>query len=195
MPDRRRILSFRNLVIALALAMLAGLSQWLLILSQPKPPIDRSERRIPDYTTQDFTVTAMDNTGQPERRLQAAYMAHFPSDGSTEFTEPHMTVFRENEASWHIYADHGWMPEDRQQILLQSNVLIENTLATPDDALRLATEDMRVLLGEEYAETDKPVTITSQTSVTKAVGMRAYLKEGRLHLLSNVRGVYEPQSP
>ena len=45
---------------------------------------------------------------------------------------------------------------------------------------------------KEYGETDRPVVITTPTTETRGVGMKAYLKESRLELLSKVHTRHEP---
>ena len=50
---------------------------------------------------------------------------------------------------------------------------------------------MTVLPEKDYAETRQPVRIVAANGVTTATGMKAYLNEGRMLLLSNVRGQHE----
>lgn len=192
MYDARKIFDRRMLIILLVLLTLAGLSQWLLNLNEAPSATSRPDRG-PDYTMDNFTATAMGAAGNPENRLQATHMAHYPTDGSTQFTKPHITVFRTDHAPWHIHAERGWMGADRKLVLLRGDVLIENPAAPKARVARLTTRNLRVLIDEEYAETDQPVTLRTQSSVTHAIGMRAYLKEGRLQLLSQVRGTYAPK--
>ncbi|MEW6354426.1 MAG: LPS export ABC transporter periplasmic protein LptC [Pseudomonadota bacterium] len=192
--NSRKLFDRRTLAILSVLLALAALSQWLRTLDDFAPPAVRISHD-PDYTMEDFTVTAMGVTGKPEHRLQAAYMAHYPDDMTTEFTQPHITVYRsDGSAPWHIHAERGWMAADHKFILLRGDVLIENPDAPPLRVVRLTTRELRVLADEEYAETDQPVTIRSKTGVTKGVGMKAYLKDGRLQLLSQVRGSYAPRA-
>ena len=44
---------------------------------------------------------------------------------------------------------------------------------------------------QQYAQTQQPVRIDGAGGVSTGTGMKAYLKESRIHLLSNVRGQYE----
>ncbi|HLA74459.1 MAG TPA: LPS export ABC transporter periplasmic protein LptC [Gammaproteobacteria bacterium] len=180
------------LLILLALLLVAGLSQWVRNLNGDGKPA-RSLSHQPDYTMDDFTITAMGPTGKPKHQLQARYMAHYPDDGSTEFTQPHLTVYRDKGAPWHLYSERGWMSAERKFVLFRGDVLMENPQAPPSRIVRMVTKDLRVVVDEEFAETDQAVTIRSKTSVTHGVGMHAYLKEGRLQLLSKVRGTYEPR--
>ncbi len=50
---------------------------------------------------------------------------------------------------------------------------------------------MTVFPQQEYAQTEQPVRIDGAGGVSTGTGMKAYLKESRIHLLSNVRGQYE----
>lgn len=193
MRDARKIFDRRTLVVLLVLLVLAGLTQWLLNINET-PSATSSNAHAPDYTMENFTITAMDMQSRPKHRLQATFMAHYPDNDSTEFTSPHITIFGADKAPWEIYGKRGWMSGGRELILLKGDVLIENAQAPPRDRLRLVTKNLRVLPDEQYAETAQPVTITGQTSVTYATGMRAYLKDGRLQLLSKVRGTYAPKA-
>jgi lipopolysaccharide export system protein LptC len=58
----------------------------------------------------------------------------------------------------------------------------------------IRTEYLRLEPDEYVASTDRKVTIDYAGSRLFAVGMRAYLKEDRLQLLSNVNGKFLPQS-
>ncbi|MEO5703093.1 MAG: LPS export ABC transporter periplasmic protein LptC [Gammaproteobacteria bacterium] len=179
--------------VLLILLLLAGLTQWLLNLNDARSPPVRNTHD-PDYTMENFTITSMGSTGKPQQRLQSTYMAHYPDDDSSEFTKPHITVFREEDAPWEIYGERGWVSGGREHILLRGDALIENPQAPAERRLRMVTQDLHVFADEEYVETDRPVTITSQTSVTHSTGLRAQLKEGRVQLLSKVRGTYAPKS-
>lgn len=193
MRDARKIFDRRTLAVLLVLLVLAGLTQWLLSMNET-PGAMSSNAHAPDYTMENFTITAMDMQNRPKHRLQAASMAHYPDNDSSEFASPHITIFSADKAPWDIYAKRGWMSGSRELILLKGDVLIENAQATARDRLRLVTKNLRVLTDEQYAETEQPVTITGQTSITHATGMRAYLKDGRLQLLSKVRGTYAPKT-
>ena len=193
MRDIRKIFDRRTLVVLLILLVLAGLTQWLLNINET-PGTMPSNAHVPDYTMENFTITTMGTQGRPKHRLQAAFLAHYPDNNSSEFTSPHITIFSVGKAPWDIYGKRGWMSGSRELILLKGDVVIENAQAPPRDRLRLVTKNLRVLTNEHYAETAQPVTITGQTVVTHATGMRVYLKDGRLQLLSKVRGIYAPKA-
>lgn len=186
LPERR------TLALMLLLGLLALLSHWLLSLNEAdRRAAETALRHEPDYTMDNFVITAMDSMGKPAHRLQAPYMVHYADDGSSEFTRPDITLYQEGAAPWEVHSERGWMSKDRKRILLQDEVLIENPAAPANRVWRLVTRNLTLLPDEEYAETAEPVTITGYNSVTRGVGMQVFVKEGRLKLLSRVRGRYE----
>ena len=50
---------------------------------------------------------------------------------------------------------------------------------------------MTVFPQKQYAQTEQAVRIDGAGGTTTGKGMKAYLKDGRMDLLSNVRGQYE----
>jgi lipopolysaccharide export system protein LptC len=191
--DARKIFANPTLVTLLVLIGLAGVSQWLRYLVEPQP-LRGPERHEPDYTMENFTIKSMGQTGLPEHLMRAITLVHYPDDDTTEFSKPHITVFQEDRAPWQIHADQGWLAGDRKSTLLRGEVLIENPGTSAGRSVHLVTRDLRIVMDDEYAETDQAITIRGKSSIIKGVGMRAHLKEGRLYLLSQVRGSYLPNT-
>lgn len=174
-----------------ALGLLALLTQWLLHISAPPDDRQAARRHVPDAIMDEFVATGMGADGRPEHRLRAQRMMHYPDDGSTEFIQPLLTVFQGDAPPWQVQAERGLLARDRDSVWLQDAVRIENPEAEPRLRWRMDTRDLHVKVDEEYAETARPVTIVGATSVTHAVGMRVFLKEGRIQLLAKVKGTYE----
>ncbi|MGF6670288.1 LPS export ABC transporter protein LptC [Pseudomonas monsensis] len=76
------------------------------------------------------------------------------------------------------------------QVELIDSVRIKRTDEKNRDLLVTSTR-MTVFPQDQYAQTEQPVRIDGAGGVSTGVGMKAYLKESRIHLLSNVRGQYE----
>lgn len=179
----------RTLFVALALAAVAATS-WL---SRQTERTHRATETLPghtvDYFLSQFSAVTTDETGHPEHRLDAAYMAHFPDDDTAELTKPRITVYRPRSDPWHVQADRGRVEAGGNLIELEGKVRL---IRKGKDALELATDDMRIWPNRQYAETDAPLTVTDARGTIEAVGMRGYLGEERLELLSRVRGTYGP---
>ncbi len=149
-------------------------------------------RHVPDLYMENFVTTAMGPTGLPRRRVEAEYMAHFPDTDTHEFQRPYMIMYREQGEPWHVRSERGWLSASGDVMLLLGKVHIWRNNASGLKELDIKTEDLRVLPEREYGETDKSVLITTPTTRTRGVGMKAHLAESRLELLSDVHTHYEP---
>lgn len=185
----------KRLLLLLLIVLLSGLSGWLLdnLTEQDKEKQARP-RHDPDFFMENFTVTAMNTTGTPRYKLSADKMKHYPDDDTSELSRPHIIVFRAQTPPWIIDANRGWISANGELVLLIGNVKVNRKASAETRAMSLTTEELRLRPNDDYAETDKAVTIVSGKDVTRAIGMRAYLKEGRLQLLSSARGKYDAKT-
>jgi len=183
----------KRLLLVLGLILLSGIAGWLMEdVGSRRPAGEEELRHDPDYYMEKFTVTAMNDAGQPRYRLDGEYMQHYPDDDTTELTKPHIEIYAEAGPPWYIDAERGWVSADGELVLLLGGVVARQENPDTKRTRILSSDELRVRPNDEYAETDKPVTLTSGPNIVQAIGMRAYIGEGRLQLLSNARGKYEP---
>lgn len=154
------------------------------------PPAAPDRDQDPDFFLENFTTTTTDSSGAIKRQLSARRQLHFHDTDSNELTDPHLVLYHPERTPWHIESERGWISGTGEVVLLLGRVR-----AWRDDELGvrlidIRTRDMRILPDTEYGETDKPVLIRSRGNETRGVGMRAYLQESRLELLSQVTTVY-----
>ena len=165
---------------------------WLAGLGDQDGESTRFEGHAPDLTMEEFEVTTMGEDGRPLRRLSAAYMAHFSDTGTTELKLPHLVVYQEQAEPWNVASERGWVSADNDVLMLLGKVDIWRNGPDGKREIHIETEDLRVLPREEYAETELPVSISTLKSLTHGTGMRAYLGESRVQLLSKVKTTIEP---
>ena len=183
----------KRLLLVLALIILSAVSGWMLdTFSPPAKKVEQPLRHDPDYYMDDFNAITMNVSGDPRYSLQAKRLNHYPDDDTTELNRPHLEIHQEDASLWKIDADRGWISSDGELILLLGGVHIHRSSSMDARTYSLNTEELRVRPDDEYAETDKHVTIKSGRDTTEAVGMRAYIKEGKLQFLSKAQGRYEP---
>ncbi len=177
---------------ALALTLLAVTSTlWLSRLGSQDAQLKRFAGHTPDLTMEEFQVTTMGEDGTPRRRLSAAYMAYFGDTQTKELRRPHLVMYREQAEPWHVASERGWVSADDDVVMLLGEVDIWRDLPNGKREIHVETEDLRVLPNDEYAETELPVSISTAESFTRGTGMRAYLDESRVELLSRVRTVID----
>lgn len=179
-------------VTALMLALAFG-SFWLLRQLEPDflegAP---TPRHVPDYYMENFETTTMGPDGKPQRSMTANYMAHFPDTDTHEFEQPYIVLYRVEGPPWHVRSERGWLSASGDVMLLLGKVHIWRNNASGSKELDVKTEDLRVLPDTSYGETDLPVVITTPTSRTTGVGMKAFMAESRMELLNDVRTLYQP---
>ncbi|MDX1518593.1 MAG: LPS export ABC transporter periplasmic protein LptC [Gammaproteobacteria bacterium] len=146
----------------------------------------------PDYYMENFSTLTMEQDGRPKNRLNAEYMAHYPDDDTIELTRPRLEIFRQGEMPIIITSDKGWVTSDNKVILLSGKVDLWQDDHEGERQLEVNTSEVRVLLDQDYAETDRHATIRKLNTIVDADGVRAYFKQNRLELLDNVRGKIEP---
>ncbi|MGD1983730.1 MAG: LPS export ABC transporter periplasmic protein LptC [Chromatiaceae bacterium] len=186
----------RHLVLALLVAGAALLSWWL-----SEPPAETAERSArPDgprevaYRVRGFEVVRMTPAGIPAHRLTAETLWHFIDDDTTELDTPHLTVFQNDEPPWEIDAERAWVSSDGSLVLLSGEVIIDRAAGARSPPTTIVTRDLRVQPDQDYAETDEPVRVETDSDWLTAVGMRAWLRPpSRITFLSDVEGFYVPR--
>lgn len=188
-------MNLRLLGIILLLFGLSGFTIWVQQNSDKEIDVaDTSKtkkKHSPDYFMEDFTITSMNEKGEPRSILTASKMLHYPDDDSTELDTPFMTMIAENGKPWKIKADRGWVAANNELILLSGNVRIDRVSGPNNRPVKLFTDKLRIHPELDFAETDRPVTMISNKRRTTAIGMRAYVRKGKLQLLDDVHVSYE----
>lgn len=173
--------------IVIVMLLLAAGSAWLL--HKISPGRARAARELlhqPDYYMENFRTYTMEQDGTLKNRLQAEHMTHYPDDNTTELIRPMLEIPRDDNLPVNIVADKGWVTADNEVILLTGNVNLWQNDAAGNKNLEIITSDVRILVNQDYAETDKPSTFINKDTTVKGTGVKAYLKEGRVKLLHNV---------
>ena len=177
----QRALVFGGLFLA------AAATAWLLQLLGEDTPAAGEVYHDPDYYMEDFTTLTLEDDGSPKSKLHAVYMAHYPTDDTTELLKPTMEIYRPERPPLNVSADKGWVTSDNEVILLRGGVRMWEDDAAGERTLQVDTSEARILLNDEYAETDRPATIVSRKSTVTGTGMRAYFKDSRLVVLDHER--------
>jgi lipopolysaccharide export system protein LptC len=106
-----------------------------------------------------------------------------------------MEIYRPEAPDWQIRARFAWIGPAGEQVRLQRDVQVERVAEPGVAPLTMLTEELLALPDDEYVETDLPVSFQAPGWNLRAIGMRGWLGEGRMELLSEVRGIHEPRTP
>lgn len=177
------------------LLIMVGGSSWLLHWSNEdqlgrKPAGTRS----PDYYMENFSTLTMKSDGTPKHRLYADHMAHYPDNDTTALRRPRLEIFGENRPPMRIAAARGQAVDDNKVILLTGDVNFKTYKQTGELEFEVITTEARVLVDQEYVETDKEATLIGRRLIINAIGMKAYLQENRLEFINHVRTAITPNA-
>jgi len=180
----------RHLLMMALLLAGAFISTWVLYrlnltTSTPGPSATNS----PDYFMEDFTTTAMDANGDPDYKLYAIYMAHYPANDTTEVLRPNMEFYRPNQPPLRVVADKGWLTSGNEVVLLSGNVAFTETDNDGQPVLQINTQSARLLINQNYAETDDYASIRARRTSITGIGMRANFNDGKLKVLNDVHTI------
>ncbi|GAB3369276.1 LPS export ABC transporter periplasmic protein LptC [Azotobacter armeniacus] len=179
------------LILAALAALLAAVGYWNI---RPASFMDRLAI-TPDDSAIDFYATnahtlQYQTEGKLHYELTADKVEHLKASEITLLTQPDLLAFRGTPTPWHVRSERGEVSPQGDQVELIDAVRVERT-DTQGRPLILTTSRLSVFPEREYAETQQPVKIEAANGVTTAVGMKAYLDDSRMHLLSRVRGQHE----
>ena len=143
-----------------------------------------------DAYLRDFEVTAMNEQGRPNHRLKADKMVLFSGTDLSQVDKPYLTLYRDDATPWLINADYGLLENDTDTVFLTGNVRMTNEDRS-GHLTEVLTDSLEVRVKTHYAVTEHPVQINHYQGHAQGQGLEAYLREGRLALLDQVRSRYE----
>ena len=192
----------KNLLAPMAIIALTIL--FLLFWDTPpqsflKPQAEPQARvKYPSNILHNSVNRRYDNAGRLNSVFEAEESRYFQvnpkrrtDDDYAELKQPKLTLHSNDKPPWRITADAGKAEQSGNLIKLWGNVHIwqKDELGQISE---LTTPYLVVKPEQQYAETDKPVMIVGAGSTTNAVGMKAFLQQDKIQLLSQVRGIHEP---
>jgi len=184
------MLSTRQRILVLAMASMGALAWWLRQGEEVLgPSMDDPERR-PDYTVDDFNVTTMDEFGVPHRHLTATELRHYPDDDTKELETPCLTLYVETGPPWLVRSETAWISSNDNLIRMYGEVYIDRAAGVETRPVHMKTREVIVKRDKNYAQTDQPVRITSESDWAIAEnGAQVWLEDKlRIRLLGRVQG-------
>ena len=171
-----------------ALFGIAGASAWMLYTLDfvgSSAPV-QVPSRAPDAYMEKFVTVEMDDAGRPRRRLEADYM-EYHADRTIELSNPHYVLHRTDGQPWHVRSERGEVSANGAVLQLLGKVGVWRDDASGIRGVDIRTEHLTVWPESEFGATGERVTIRTPATTSTAVGMRAYLDETRIELLSEAR--------
>ncbi|MEG0862381.1 MAG: LPS export ABC transporter periplasmic protein LptC [Pseudomonas sp.] len=172
-------------------ALLVAVGYWNIspesFLDKPVASADKSA--IDYYATNVHSVQFLPD-GKMQYEMTADKVEHLMASEVTLLTTPDLQMYRGTTYPWHVQSERGEVNPDGSEVELIESVRVART-DEKNRTMIITSSRMTVFPQKQYAQTEQAVRIDGAGGVTTGNGMKAYLKDGRMDLLSNVRGQYE----
>lgn len=157
----------------------------------------------PDLFMETAEISQFAEDGALAYRIRATAIVHYPDADHTLLEAPRLTLYREDEAPWEVSAERGRIiggtglldagpaaraAPGRETVELADDVLVQRR-RPGEGFMELHTELLTLFPGREYAETERPVIIDTQSGRTTAEGLRADFAAGTIDLGNPTRRV------
>lgn len=157
-----------------------------------KFPEQGTSEKVADTFFNQTDILNFGETGLPKSKIVGEQLFHYPDAEDSEIIKPRVTFFRDDGAPVNITADHGWMNQDGTRVRLKGHTVIKREKSLTNQFSQLETPELTIWPNKDYAQTDKAVKITTDSTIITGIGMQAYLDQEHYLLLDNVKGKHFP---
>ncbi len=156
-------------------------------------PEENKDSKITDTFFNQVKMTSFNEIGHPKSKIIGYKIAHYPGDTESEIDRPEITLFRKKGSSVNISAKQGWVNQKGNRVRLKGQTLIKRKQSQTNSFFQLETPELIIWTNKNFAETDKAVKITTDTTIATGIGMKAYLDSEHYYLLNNVKIQHLPK--
>ncbi|MES3007775.1 MAG: LPS export ABC transporter periplasmic protein LptC [Pseudomonadota bacterium] len=195
----RQLLTGWRLWTLLGLLVLAIYAGRYLLSSTPaliETPGPNAEINYDAYSV-GITSVLYNAEGRIDYTLEASEQTHF-LDNTTVLSNPYVRLYQESGESWNITARSGRIDGVADSDNIERLDLSENVELFQVDAagerMTLTTGFISLYPGTETMDTDREVTMTTNSLRQTAIGMHVDLPQNKMIFRSQVRGRYEVSS-
>jgi len=184
------MMGWRSLLTA-GLLLIGVVTTWIAWRDrEPEPLADLLAQRS-DYVLYDFDLVSLNADGEEAFTLTAPQLQQTMGARTLELTTPTFFIPQGGGARrWQVNADTGWISANSDEVRLRGSVVA----APMDEAdqTRIETKALNVFPQKELATSKVLVTLTRPGITMRGTGMRAYLDQNRVELLSKTRLLHDP---
>lgn len=182
----------RNIVLLGAIAaLLVAVGYWNI---SPESFLDKPVAQVDESAIDYYAINARSVQFMPDGKMQyemtADKVEHLKASEVSLLTKPDLHLYRGTQYPWHVQSERAEVNPDGTEVELIEKVRVARTDEKQREMI-VTTSRMTVFPQKQYAQTEQAVRIDGAGGTTTGKGMKAYLKDGRMDLLSNVRGQYE----
>ena len=179
---------------ATLIALLFGaVSSGILLLRNTEDEVRKTEdpRMSIGYYMNRANLIATGDDGQILFRASAKTASQDFDEGTVNLQGVRVTYDPVTDIPWAMQANNGKIPPDGNMIQLTGDV-VARTKNDGNTAMKIDTDYLQLDTETYVASTEQKVAIEYTGNIVFATGMRAFFKEDRVQLISNVNGKFSP---
>ena len=146
----------------------------------------------PDMIVNTLSVRQFDSNGQQAHYLQTPLLHHTPRNDTHWLKTPQIIVANAKQGVWDIRSKQAIALNGGEKITFTKEVIIHQQHHEKTQESTLTTEQLTYFPKGKFATSDVKVTYSQAHNTVEAIGMKAYLNDKRVQLLSQARGTYAP---
>jgi lipopolysaccharide export system protein LptC len=180
-------LTIRNAV-WLSLLISAAAATWYLSRPEPEEAPRNTGARASSlgYYLIDAVLLGTDETGEVLYRIVAERVEEHPGSAQLRLTSIEIEYRDEADVPWRIRASFASGPTSRDYLDLSGDVRIESLPNSEGQRTIIEADSLRLEPEARFASTDGPVRFLVDDVWLYGVGLKAYLKDDRIDLESQV---------
>lgn len=144
-----------------------------------------------DITVFDLNIKEYNSNGELVNFLDTPRVEHIPNNNIHILSNPHIVIKEDDKAPWEIKSKKAKALGGGNQITFSKDVVICQKPYKGQDEILLFTDEITYFPETKYAFTNKDVKLLQNHNIVQATGLKAYIAENRIQLLSNASGHYE----
>jgi lipopolysaccharide export system protein LptC len=182
----------RNTLQLIAL-LIAAVASGVLLLRNTQEPQDvpATARLGIGYYMTDVELIVTGDDGRVLYRVRTDKATQNVEAGTIALVQVRVDYDPNASIPWDLSAEKGHITADRNIIRLEGDVVAQ-TKDEDDTPITIRTDFLELDTETYIADTESKVAIDYATNRVFATGMRAYFREDRLLLLSDVNGHFDP---
>ncbi|KTC65727.1 Uncharacterized protein YrbK clustered with lipopolysaccharide transporters (plasmid) [Legionella adelaidensis] len=146
-----------------------------------------------DSTATHLTVKQFNAEGKLASLLQTPQMDHIPNENTHLLAAPFIKINQINKPAWEVQSKQAISKEGGQLITFEKDVIIHQKSAEQTAESTLKTELLFYQPKTKLAWTHAKVFFEQMGNIVESKGMKAYLEEKHIQLLSEARATYVPK--
>ncbi|CEK11128.1 LPS export ABC transporter periplasmic protein LptC [Legionella hackeliae] len=154
---------------------------------------DKTLSQSADVIVTNLTVRRFDEEGKLINYLHTPQMQHIPADNTNLLKTPQIIITQPGQPAWQINSDHAKAIHGGEKITFIRNVIVHQNKGEHSQESTMKTEELTYFPKEKLATTDLAVSFEQPGSTVHSQGMKAYLADKRVQLLSRAHATYEPK--